>query len=443
VTPARSLRDRLRSGVLLSLTGTAFNSGSTLIVNVVVANALGQMSFGEFTLLQSTILTVSSVAQLATGYTATKYVAEYRSTEPRRAGRVLGLCSAVALAMAFVAALFLAGASGWMAPTVLHAPQLTADLVLAGFVVFFTLLNGYLTGALAGLEAFREIAISGAIAGTGYLVICTTGVLVWGLHGTVVGLLMSAVLQWFILRGRLSREASRQGIEITRRDAWSERRIISGFALPAAISGLTYLPSFWIAIAFLARQPGGLGQVALFGAANNLRVLVLFLPNIVNGVGTSILNHQKGLGDEASFRRVYWANLAVTFGLATSGALVVGLAAPFVLRVFGRTFVPGYPVLLVLMLSTLFEGLAAAGYQVIQARAHMWGAFFLVVLPRDLTMLCVSLFLEPRLGAMGFAIGYTSAWAVALAGILLFVWRLGIRLGAPLDEMSALGPRGA
>ena len=50
----------------------------TLALNLVSANLLGRFAFGEFTVVQGTLSTVGALAQVATGYTATKYVAELR-----------------------------------------------------------------------------------------------------------------------------------------------------------------------------------------------------------------------------------------------------------------------------------------------------------------------------------------------------------------------------
>ena len=57
------------------------------------------------------------------------------------------------------------------------------------------------------------------------------------------------------------------------------------------------MPMIWLANSFLVRQPGGYGEMALYSAANNLRILVLFLPNVMNSVGLSVLNNEKAKGD--------------------------------------------------------------------------------------------------------------------------------------------------
>ena len=64
-------------------------------------------------------------------------------------------------------------------------------------------------------------------------------------------------------------------------------------ALPAALTNVTTLPTLWLVTAILARQDQGMTKLALFTAANSLRLLVNFVPALVNNVGFSILSSHK------------------------------------------------------------------------------------------------------------------------------------------------------
>jgi O-antigen/teichoic acid export membrane protein len=57
----------------LDLIAVALNQGSTLIVNIIVAHILLKQTFGEYAMVQSTLLMVATLSQLATGYTAEKF----------------------------------------------------------------------------------------------------------------------------------------------------------------------------------------------------------------------------------------------------------------------------------------------------------------------------------------------------------------------------------
>src|SRR5437764_944488 len=112
-----SLYARLKSGLFWSLVGTVFNQGSTLAVNVMVAHSLSRHVFGEYSMLQSTMLTMAAIAQLAMGSTATKYVAEFRSSDQAKTGRILGLCAVVSATAACIATLALLAIQAAVAET--------------------------------------------------------------------------------------------------------------------------------------------------------------------------------------------------------------------------------------------------------------------------------------------------------------------------------------
>jgi O-antigen/teichoic acid export membrane protein len=420
------MRARLGKGVAWSLAGTVATNGGTFALNVIVANLLGRQVFGEYAMLQSTWLMIAAVAQLATGYTATKHVAEFRSSDPARTGRVLGVCTVVSAVAATLAAAALLAGAPVLAARALAAPHLAPGLVPAAAVVLFTVMAGYQTGALAGLEAYRPLAGTGLLSGLAQLAAGGAGAWFWGLEGALWGAVGGALLRWLLLQDVLRRESARHGIAITYGELRRESGILVGFALPAALSGLVAPPAQWLASALLVRQPGGYEQMALFSAANSFRILVVFLPYVVNGVGMAVLNNEKGRGDDARYRRVFWANLAVTVTAAAVGAASAVLAGPWLLGVYGSSFGEGYPVLRVLMLAAVPEILAAAVFQVVQTHGRIWRTLFTIVLPREGTIALGSFLLSPRYGAVGLAWAHVAAWGVGLLLSLQLARRVGL-----------------
>src|SRR3954465_9073982 len=93
-----SIRKRFGHGVAWNLFDTVLTQGSVFVTTMLLARILGKEVFGELGMIQSTMQTLATVAQLAAGFTATKYVAEYRDTNKARTGRILGLCSVMTFA---------------------------------------------------------------------------------------------------------------------------------------------------------------------------------------------------------------------------------------------------------------------------------------------------------------------------------------------------------
>ncbi len=428
VTQAQGLRARFQAGVFWNAVAAVATQGSTFLANLVIANLLGRDGFGEFSIVYTTVLAAAGIAQVATGITATKYVAEFRDVEKDRTGRVLGLCSLVSLVGGIVATILVMSSASWLAGHVLNAPHVVNELAVAAGFILFSAANGYQQGALAGFESYRRLARVSIGAGVMHVASVVLATYWWGLAGAVTAIVGSAAVRWLLFNIALRAEARRWGIVIRYRDALSERMILHRFAVPAAIAGLSTMPAVWLSNVFLAQQPGGYGQVGLFSAANNLRNLLLFLPALTNNVGQALLNNQKGRRDQARYTKVFWANTAATSALLLAAAAAVAIFGKLLLGLYGSAFVEAYPVLMVLLLAAILEGHAVAVYQVIQSQERMWLSLLTVSAPRDVAVVAIAYVLVPTQGATGLAIAFAMSWLLALAVIVSIVHRTGITL---------------
>lgn len=411
------LRDRLIKGTALNLVAVVFNQGSTLIVNIIVARILMTQTFGEYAMVQSTLLTVASLSQLATGYTASKYVAEFRSSDPERVGRIMGLCTLVSSVMAGVGTFLIIALAPWLSDTMLKAPHLASALMIGSGFVFFSSINGYQTGALSGLEAYGSLAKAGMASGVTALVAISVGAWLGGLNGTLIGLSISSSLRCLIHNRWLRLENQFHGINPRYRGSLSkEKAIILNFALPAAIAGYYSMPMFWLANSFLVRQPGGFGEMALYSAASNLRILVLFLPSVLNSVGLSILNNEKAKGDLNHFNGVFRSNVLFILLVSLGGVLIMGIFGGALLRLFGKDFGAGHFLLWLLLVASLFEGLSIALYQYVQSKAKIWLSFFGISVPREAFLVVAAYYLVQSYDGVGLAAAYMGS---TLLGLIL------------------------
>ncbi|MFH1931812.1 MAG: oligosaccharide flippase family protein [Pseudomonadota bacterium] len=416
------LRDRLIKGTALNLIAVAFNQGSTLIVNIIVARILMKQTFGEYAMVQSTLLTVAVLSQLATGYTALKYIAEFRSSDPERAGRIMGLCALVSALMAGVGTLLLIAMAPWLAGVILKAPHLAVALMIGSGFLFFSAINGYQTGALCGLEAYGSLAKAGVASGIVAMAVISLGAWWGGLNGTLIGLSISAFVRCAIHNRWLRLESRVQGIKPQYRGRLSqEKAIIFKFALPAAIAGYYSMPMVWLANAFLVRQPGGYGEMALYSAANNLRILVMFLPGVMNSVGLSVLNNEKAKGDVSHYNRVFRSNVLYIFLVSLGGVLVMGIFGRQILQIFGKDFAVGHFLLWLLLVASIFESLSTALYQYVQSQAKIWLSIFSINLPREAFLVVAAYYLVQSYGGAGLAAAYLGSTILGLVFHLFLV----------------------
>ncbi|MBZ5552566.1 MAG: oligosaccharide flippase family protein [Acidobacteriia bacterium] len=415
---------RLRAGIAWNFVAVFFNQGSTLAINIVVARLLGRETFGEYAMLYSTLVVISIVAQLSTGYTSTKYVAEFRTVDKEKAGRLLTLCFLVSAVSAAVGASALLWSSSWIASVVLRAPHLVLGLKVGSVFLFFSTINGYQMGALAGLEGYRGLAKAGVASGLTALLGVSLGAYAYGLNGAMIGLALTALLRCLLHNVWLRRELSRQGFGLRFDGLGNEGAILYRFALPVAI--MTYLSflTIWIANLLLVRRPNGYAQMALYSAATSIRLLVLFLPNVINSVGLSVLNNERGKGDLRRYREVFRVNVTMICLAVLIPAMALAIGGNVVLGVFGRSFHEGYPVLVLLLLSTIPEGLSMGLYQLIQSQEKMWLSFALIVVPREIVFVTLAYALTRQYGAFGLAGAYLIAVTLGLVSHSAMVLQL-------------------
>ena len=417
------IRDRLIKGTTLSLIAVAFNQGSTLIVNIIIARILIMQTFGEYAMVQSTLLTVATLSQFAIGSTASKYIAEYRSSDPERTGRIMGLCAVISLVMAGLGAFLLIAMAPWLANTMLKAPHLAVAIIIGSGFLFFFSLHGYQTGALSGLEAYGSLAKAGVASGVVAVVAISLGAWWGGLNGSIIGLSISAFARCVIHNRWLRLETRKQGLKPQYHGSMSQEiAIIFNFALPAALAGCYSFPMVWLANSFLIQQQNGYEEMALYASATAVKQLVLFIPQVINSVSLSVLNNFRGKMDEQGYKRVYKANIWIVIGITLPVGLFLGLFGDVILGVFGKDYRGGKMLLQILMISTIFESLAVSLYQHIQSQGKIWTTLFLINIPKEAVFAGLAFILVPTQGAIGLGWAYTICllWTLAIVGILVY-----------------------
>jgi O-antigen/teichoic acid export membrane protein len=407
--PARPAAPGVATGVAWAAAGALFSQGGVLLSSIAAARLLGHEGFGELALVQATVATLGGLAGMGLGTTATRFVAETSGRDPSRTGRILGLATAATAATGLLFAAILAlGAPA--AARLFHAPGIVQPLRLGSLYVLFFTLNTFQVGALAGFSAFQPLARIGLVQGLLGAALLTLGAWAGGLAGAALALGLAALASWVHHQRALRRECERHGIRITWEGLGRELEVLSGFALPAALSGVLGGLATTGATALLARQEGGLREVAVFNAANALRVLVLFTPALVARVASPLLVRLRG--DAQGFRRASARVLAANGALAAAAAAVLFALGPWLLALWGRGFPAGHGALGPLLLAAVAETLAVALFQTLYSHGRIWLHLAIMTLWGALLLAATARW-TPALGAAGLAAAWLVAWGSA------------------------------
>ncbi len=371
------LGSRLARGMFWTLAGALIARGLGLVAAVFTARLLGREGFGELGAIQSTVAMFSAFAGFGLGLTATKHVAECRTDDPARAGRIITLSAVVSAIFGAIMALGILLLAGPLAKHSLAAPHLSGLLQVSAGLIFLGALNGAQVGALSGLEAFKTTARVNLWNGLASFPILLAGVWWGGLLGAVWGLVASLGVNWLLNHFAIHAESRRAGVPLgfdgLRHGAWRrESGVLWRFSLPAMLCSLMVLPVHWLCTALLAHQPAGYAEIGVFNAANQWRTAILFVPQAMAGIVLPALAGLHGEHNRGHYLRIFWSNVALIAGVAASLALGVVLFSGDIIRSYGASFSEGRATLILLALSAVVLSInQVLGVDLI-SRGQMW-----------------------------------------------------------------------
>lgn len=406
-----SLSARFARGASWSLAGMGAGQGLAVVASMVTARLLGKVMFGEFGMVTGTVGAFGILAGLGLGLTATKFVAEHRTSDPVRAGQILGLASQVAAIAGGAVSLILFSLAPWLAAQTLNAPHLADELRIGCVLLFLSAMDGMQTGALAGLEAFKAIARVSLVRGLLTFPVMIAGVWFFGLAGAVAGTVLLGAAGWWLSRVALRGECARADIHVSYRGTRRDLPILWKFSLPAFLSAVVVAPVMWLASAVVANQPGGYGELGLFNAANQWRMALMLLPSVLLRVALPLMASSVDVRRSDDFGKtlVLTQSLAVAIVLP-AGALLMFLSDS-IMGLYGKEFGVGAPVLIGVVCSIMIGSIGSSAGAAIEARGKMWRGLALN-LSWGVVLIAIVWFSAGTWGARSLAFGSAIAYLV-------------------------------
>jgi O-antigen/teichoic acid export membrane protein len=288
---------RLARGAFWNLAGTGISRGLTLVSSMVVARMLGKEAFGQLGVIQSTVGMFGVLAGVGMGLTATKHIAEHRTSNPARASRILSGSFTMAAVSGVLVTLLLLATAPWLARNVLASADMASLLRVGTFLVLLGAVNAVQTGALAGFEAFKTIAWVNFWSGLISFPCMLAGAYFAGVSGAVWGMVASTAFNAWLNDRALRRHARAAGLDFRLRWADGETALLWNFSLPSLLSSLLGWAGNWGCAAILVNSAGGYGEMGIVNAANQWRQALLFIPGLViNTLLPVLANEHRGPG---------------------------------------------------------------------------------------------------------------------------------------------------
>jgi O-antigen/teichoic acid export membrane protein len=366
------LYKRLAGSAFWSILSTVISRGAGLVVTVPLARILGRETFGKYAILYATMAAAGSFFAAGLNMTATKYLAEFRQKDPKRAGRFINLGLFFSLSVGIVGAgsLFMLGP--WISRSWLADPKMEPLVSACSLGVLISVVVSAQNGTLAGLELFQSIAFRNSLSGVIRIGIMVAGTLLYGLPGAVAGMIFSEWIVWALNELAIRNGCHEYGITRAVRGCLRELSLFSRFSIPATLGGMIIAPAAWTCNLILANQPEGYSHVALYNAALQWRTLITFVPVSVNIVLFPMLSSVFGLGDDRSYKRLLQVNALFYLAITGVAACIIALLAPMIMRMYGRGFSAGSATLSLIAFSSVFFALNELLTQALASRGKVW-----------------------------------------------------------------------
>ncbi len=306
------------------------------------------------------------------GLTATKYVAQLRTSSPDRAGRVIALSEIVGATAGITMTLLLFVLAPWLAEKTLASRSVAPLLQLASSVLLFSSIAGVQTGALVGMEAFR--AAARVNFWTGILSFpLVIGLTYWGgVEGAVSALVLSVMINCVLNHYALRAEARRGSVSIDYAQCLQERGILWTFSVPAVLSGLMIGPVYWGCSVLLVNLPNGYAEMGIFAAVNQWFMALQFLPTVLGQAALPMLSQEFSAGDGERFKKLLLSAIALNAVVIFPLVLIGSVLSPMIMRSYGPGFTGEWLTLVMVLLAAGLLALQTPVGHVIAASSQMW-----------------------------------------------------------------------
>lgn len=381
------------------------------IAGVLTARLLGPAGKGQLTTAVIAAGVLGLLTELGLRAAVIRVIAGGRATWKEGLATMAVLYGLVCLLVLPAATLLLNHYHALLFP---HIPLYVLHIAMLGVPI--GLLEGSLTSTLIGQQRMPEV--SGLWVVEKIVVICGLVGLVWllrfGVAGAVIAQLTGTVLgiaAALRLLARLPGGALRVRLDLVREllrtgCVWYGRNIATSL-------------NYRLDALLVFHYHGGIAA-GLYAIAVSLAELLQYLPNSIDAVLFPNVSQGTVTAVEARTARLSRLTVFITF---ISGALVLLTGYPLIYLLFGKSFTPGYPALLLLLPGMLVLGqskvisseLLGRGQTLYPAIAS-WVALGATVL--------LDLLLIPRWSIFGAAVASTIAYTVSAVVALHFYRRV-------------------
>ncbi|KJJ38848.1 hypothetical protein MB09_05220 [Aequorivita vladivostokensis] len=329
----RLLKNQLFKDSFWSLAGNVIGRGLALLAGILVARFLGKDVFGEYGIIRNTILTIGVFSTFGLGYTATKYIADLKTSKPFLIRTFISYAIQITLIFSGLMAVGLFIFAALISEELLGVAHLTLPLRLLSILIIFNALTTTQVGILSGFGKFKAMAKINM--SMGILTFIFSGILAYyfELEGALLALLLVQVLN-FLFNFFLVKKSVKSFPKSLSKDKKFRKGIIQ-FSTPIALQEAVYSLTSWLGYLLLVNY-ASFGELGMYSAAMQWNAIVLFIPGILRNV---ILSHLSATAsNDKRHGTILKQIIVVNLGATLVPFIGILLFSSWISSFYGQTF---------------------------------------------------------------------------------------------------------
>jgi O-antigen/teichoic acid export membrane protein len=435
-----SVRRRLLRGSTWVLGGKLISIPLGFVINALIARLLTPSEVGAYFATFTLVSVGSIVAQLGLDRAAVRFVSTALSTgDQGRARRVIRIVFVVGSIASLATGLVLVlGLGGWLARSVFHSPVMQAAIPVAAGWLVVTALQSLVVETFRGFQLFGLATAFDSLAANVFTAVAFGVLLARQMRPsltTVVALSLAFAAAAAVVSGALLIRR----VRTLRGDGTASRREIFSMAWPVLFTDISiYLLGTGVDLLVLgAFRP--LSEVALYGAASRLMMLVVTPYRVLQGVVPPIIAELYAKGRKRELERALRASAAFA-GIPAFIALIAFLLfGGYIMgTLYGPFYRDGATVLAILSAGRLVAVWTGSCGLALMMTGHQKAMMYITIV-WGVTSITGEILVAPHFGGVGVATTTAcTAAAQNLAQLFLARRLVGVSTQAELNPKVLL-----
>tara|TARA_R110002072_G_scaffold258339_1_gene417011 strand:- start:10667 stop:11962 length:1296 start_codon:yes stop_codon:yes gene_type:complete len=350
-----------------SLLGNVVGRGLALVAGILVARFLGKDVFGEYGIIKNTILTIGVFSTFGLGYTATKYIAEFKALSRDKIPLFIKTANKITFTFSGFMALLLFVFADYVAFHWLEAAHLGTPLRILAVLIIFNAITTTQIGILSGFGKFKEIAKINSIVGVLTFLFSVLLTYYFDLNGALLALLLVQVINCILNYYAVKRET--KTIDTLVQQDKTMLKGILNFSTPIALQEAVYAITSWLASLLLIKY-ATYGDLGMYTAAMQWNAIILFIPGILRNV---ILSHlSENTNNQLAHNKILKQTIAINFIATLIPCILVFIFSGLIAKSYGQTF-DGLAILISLAcFITIFSSISNVYSQAYMSKGINW-----------------------------------------------------------------------